>query len=267
MSTEKRNNWLEDRRDLFVCNLLREFYKTYSSFLALYEAYIASQELSFADVEHLVGSESSKGSLWRLKDRCHQLWRAADPKRDLHGCLLDWMLGSLFHEAMKLKENVYMYQFYGPVAQEMAAHEHDRQARFAALDSRQFMKRTFEEIQRQMDTMGAKFVEANHLIRLMLPVQSGNALLVRYLLEHDPVTADLWAEPLEEVLASMYEGAPEVGYMLGANSYLQGHWHEKALEAFQKALFLNPSLDEARRQIHQLRAIIAITKEEAVPSS
>jgi hypothetical protein len=266
MSLEKKNSWLEDRRDLFVCNLLREFYKAYTSFLLLYEGYTATQELSFADVEHLVGSETSKGVLWRLKDRCHQLWRMVDPKVDLHGCLLDWMLGALFHEAMKLKENVYMYQFYGPVAQEMAAQEHDRHARFATLDSRQFMRRTFEEMQRQMDIMGAKFVEANHLIRIMLPDQAGNALLVRYLLEHDSVSLELWAEPLEALLASMYNGAPEAGYMQGARSYLQGHWHEKALGAFQKALALNPGLDEARCQVHQLRAIIKASREAAAAS-
>ena len=111
-AANNKNKWFEKRRSLFVKKMIREFYETFIAFNTIYTHYISAQEVSFEHIDKLIGKESEKGLLWRLKDLCHQLWRNANPQEEINGRLLDWVMGSIFHEAMKLKESIYMFQFY-----------------------------------------------------------------------------------------------------------------------------------------------------------
>ena len=65
--------------------------------------------LRFEDVRSWVG-EDAKSDLFRLKEACHAIFRPAvdTGATDMRvGALLDLAVGSLFHEAMKLRENLY----------------------------------------------------------------------------------------------------------------------------------------------------------------
>lgn len=249
------NRWFIKRRDMFVKNMLKEFYETFMSLQSLYEKYLARQQVSFADIDQLVGTENAKGSLWRLKDRCHQLWRDTDPAREMNGCLLDWIMGSVFHEAMKLKENIYMYQYYGPLADEMKARDQDGTIKFCGVECQRFMERTVREINRQVDNLGFMFGRANYLLRTMMPDQAGNVLLVRYLVENEPLVDILWSESLPSLFSEMFGDGPEYGFCVAARSYAEGHWYDKALKAYGVALDINRHCDEARRNIVQLQAM------------
>ncbi|MFH1215914.1 MAG: hypothetical protein V1706_05360 [Pseudomonadota bacterium] len=251
-----QNGWFAGRRDFYVTRFLQGFYRTSEGFLEIYRDYLQSGRLYYGDIENLVGSETQKGHLWRLKDDCHQLWRNADPACDLNGCLLDWVIGSIFHEAMKLKENIYLFQYYGPLTHEMEEREQQRTLSFCGLECRRFMTRISREIERQMESLGFMFGRASYLLRIMLPEQSGNFVLLRYLVEHDVEARDLWGESLEEIFSDMFPGAPENGFCYAARSYYEGNWYEKAQDAYQAALRINRQCDEALRRSCQLRVIL-----------
>ncbi|MCB2183247.1 MAG: hypothetical protein KQH63_14535 [Desulfobulbaceae bacterium] len=240
------NDWFNNRRDFFVTRMLKAFYKTSCIFGEIYQQYLNASELAYADIDRLVGSEKSKGWLWRLKDDCHQLWRDADPESELNGCLLDWSLGSVFHEAMKLKENVYLYQFYGPLAQHMKSGWQGEMQKFCGVECQRFMERISLEMNRQMENMGFLFGRTNYLLRSMLPSQAKNNLLLRYLVEHEEVVRELWFESLDEIFADMYQGAPEMGFCNAAKSYYAGNWDHKAHMAYNEALRINSECLEAR---------------------
>lgn len=248
-----QNKWFEERRSLFVKNMLKEFFETFMAFNDIYEHYLASQEVSFEQIDTLVGKESEKGVLWRLKDRCHQLWRDADPAEEMNGRLLDWVLGSIFHESMKLKENIYMFQFYGPLAESMK--KGHSTIKFCGVECQKFMEKTNQEIQKQMENLGFMFGRANYLLRTMMPDQAHNDILVRYLIENENVVDQLWHEFLDTLLGEMFN-SPEDGYCLAAKSYCDGHWYQKALQAYSLALKLNPACEEARKNIVSLQATI-----------
>lgn len=248
-----KNDWFAQRRDFHVTKLLQGFYQTSEVFLKIYRDYLQSGQPAYGDIENLVGSETKKGRLWRLKDDCHQLWRDADPTYQFNDCQLEWVMGSLFHEAMKLKENIYLFQYYGPPAQEMEGREQQIFS-FCGLECRRFMARISREIERQMESLGVMFSRARYLLRLMLPEQSGNFLLLRYLVEHGEAVRDLWGESLADIFSDMFPGAPENGFCYAARSYYDGNWYEKAYDAYQAALRLNRQCDEAIRRSHQLRA-------------
>src|SRR5215831_5009120 len=68
----------------------------------------------FEEVQALAGDTESS-ALFRLKERCHALFRAGELGGDLpRVALFDLAVGSLFHEAMKLRENLYQLQVYAP---------------------------------------------------------------------------------------------------------------------------------------------------------
>ena len=247
-TNKTKNHWFAQRRDLFVKKMVQEFYDTFSCFLTTYEQYIADNKLSFEDIERLVGSETEKGFLWRLKDRCHQLWRDEDPKNDLNGCLFDWIIGSIFHEAMKLKENIYMSQYYGPLADEMRNNHTASTVKFCGVECKRFMEKTSSEMNRQVENLGFMFGRANYLLRTMITNHADNPILLRFLFENEPVPEQLWSESLNEIFADMF-GAPEKGFCETAKSYIQGQWHEKAVDAYKKALSINEKCEEAQNFI------------------
>jgi len=250
------NRWVASRRHLFVRNLLKEFFETFDTFVRIYEHYISCDEASFEEIDRLVGTESRKGLLWQLKDSCHRLWRDADPKEDLHGRLLDWALGSLFHEAMKLKENAYMYQHYRPLAEELQVDQPAGSIRFCGVEGQRFIERTSREIRRQMENIASLFNRGSFLLRLMLVDQAGNPLLVRFLLEEEARLGVLWGESLDALFAEMYPLMPETGYCVAAASYLNDQWYEQASQAYQRALAVNDHCEEAHRQLFQLRSVL-----------
>jgi len=254
-----KNKWFEERRSLFVKNMLKEFYDTFTVFGEIYTHYISYQEVSFEQIDKLIGKESEKGVLWRLKDRCHQLWRDANPEHEMSGRLLDWVMGSIFHETMKLKENIYMFQFYGPLAESMK--KENSTVKFCGVECQKFMERTYQEIQKQMENLGFMFGRANFLLRAMMPDQAHNDILVRYLIENEDIVDYLWNERLDALFDEMF-ASPEEGYCLAAKSYLEGQWYQQALETYSIALKKNPASKEALQNIESLRAIHQNSKEK-----
>ena len=248
--------WGSSRRHLFVRNLLKDFFETFDSFAKIYEHYITRGKASFGEIDRLVGTESRKGLLWQLKDSCHRLWRDADPKDDPNGCLLDWILGSLFHEAMKLKENIYMYKYYRPLVEELQAGHPADSVRFCGVEGQRFIERTNREIRRQMENIASLFGRGNYLLRVMLPEQAGNPLLVRYLVEEEAAVTSRWGESLQSLFAEMYPLMPEAGYCLAARSYLNDQWFERAHQTYGQALAINGQCEEAQRNLLALRPVL-----------
>ncbi|MEW6595038.1 MAG: hypothetical protein AB1413_09240 [Thermodesulfobacteriota bacterium] len=251
-----RNQWFEERRHLFVKNMFKGFCETSGRFLTMYEAYASSGSVSFAGLDALVGTESNRGLLWLLKDRCHQLWRDSDPEKELSGSLLDWVIGSIFHEAMKLKENTYMLQYYGPLAEAMQARSAAHTVKFCGDECHRFMARTREEVGHQMESLGFMFNRASLLMRALLVDQRENALLVRHLIENPAVAEQLWSEPLPTLLADMFPEGADHAFCLAARSYLAGDWHQEAKAAYSQALAVNPACEEAEHHIRQLEGLL-----------
>jgi hypothetical protein len=248
--------WFRERRSLLLRNLLKEFHGSYQSFQQLYSQYLLHQEVSFVEIEQLVGSEKRKGPWWRLKDDCHRLWREGDFSEELNGRLLDWVMGSLFHEAMKLKENAYIRQHYRPLAERMVSKSGEGQLLICGLDFERFMARTATEISRQMENLSSLLGRANYLLRLLVRDQSHNVILLRYLIENEQVVLQLWSESITELLEDIFPGTPEEGYCAAARSYLADQWLDQALAAYGRALKIHAGCDEARRYFLQLKALL-----------
>jgi len=254
------STWLSERRPFFLKNVVKELIASYLFFVRLHDTFESTGQVRFEELATWVGSESKKGPLWCLKDKCHQLWRQAYAASDLNASLLDWVVGSIFHEAVKLKENIYMVQYYGPLVNGLERDKHAIADKQCWTECQAFIEKTGRELEAQMALLHFLFGRTKHLLRAMIPMQADNALLVRYLIENAGTIELLWGESLSVLFGEMFPEGIEHAYCAAARSYLQGHWYHDALQAYNQALTINPLCDEARRESFHLRGVLRETE-------
>ncbi len=280
--------WFGQRRNFFVRQLLDDFFHILRSFQRLYGQYLAcgrgrahGPDVLLADrsekirhhiwdqLNRLVGTELDKGPLWLLKDLCHRLWPENEEEQDLHGSLMDWMVGSIFHEAMKLKENIYLLNAYAPAAVRMRGRRPDHSSLEGSshpwltqiVDIELLIRRTAADVIRQMEQIAFLFGQTNFLLRSMLPSFRANSLLLRFLVEQEDLVEELWGERSEELFAEMFDGLPADGFCRAGRSYMDSNWYPQALCMYRRALELDSGCDEAIARMAQLKTIVQENRE------
>jgi hypothetical protein len=279
-------DWFSRRHDFFVRRMFTDFFSIIESFQELYLVYISCRRPDARACANLldrrnellrtriwdgltvmVGTEADKGPLWQLKDLCHRLWPEEECGACREGLLIDWLIGSIFHEAMKLKENIYLLNSYataafkisddgeihgtGPRPPDFAAPTLDRM-----VDIKGLIDRIVGDVVRQMEQLAFFFGQSANLLRSMLPDLTRNMLLLRFLVEEEHRVSVLWGERLEEVFADIFFGAPEQGFCLAGRSYLNSQWYRQALDMYQRAVAVDPGCDEALAKTYQLKALV-----------
>ncbi len=255
-----RLDWFEERRDFFIRQAFADYFVVFQSFQELYQLYISSRDpvsgaccdLSTSENEELrgliwnkltllVGSEEEKGILWNLKDLCHRLWSDNDSEKAGHGLphnregtLIDYLIGSIFHETVKLKENIYILNCYGSDG----------------------VRRIVAGVIDQLGQLAFLLGQTGNRLRCILPDLAQNMLLVRLLVEEEEQLLRIWGEDSVDVLSDMFWGEPAHGFCAAGKSYMSGQWYSKALPMFERAMELDRGCDEARTKTYLLRAII-----------
>lgn len=286
-----RNNWFEKRRDFFVRKVIDEFFQLTQTFQSTYLLYLecptpqswvcsdllenhaaAVREKIWEKLTEMVGAENAKGPLWRLKDSCHLVWPEGEKEHDVSGSLVDWLIGSIFHESMKLKENIYLLNRYGPAACRMkelpvdvpvtpTSGRSDLPRLENMIDVQGVINRAATDVVNQMEHIAHLFNHACFMLRIMIPGLVGNALVVRLLIERESLVNELWGESLEDVFQDMFWGDAAEGFCVAGRSYLRGQWFAQALQMYQRALKVNSTCDEAITRMVQLQAVVRENKE------
>ncbi|MHB8809039.1 MAG: hypothetical protein ACYC9M_03370 [Desulfobulbaceae bacterium] len=290
-ATPTGNGWFAERRDFFVRQLVDEFFSLHRSFQETYLVYLQCRDPGKWDcsdllaqrvraqraelwqrLAYLVGSENEKGPLWRLKDLCHLLWPEGDQAGEVSGSLLDWLVGSIFHETMKLKENIYLLNSYGPAACRLQDRPLDLVPLFkggaqavpvleSIMDVHGLISRAASDAVRQMEQIAFLFNHACFILRVMMPALAANALVLRLLIEREQVVRILWGEELAEIFQDMFCGDVAEGFCAAGRSYLAGQWFVQALKAYQRALAASPTCDEAIARMAHLQAVVRENRE------
>ncbi|MFO8240154.1 MAG: hypothetical protein R6T90_04050 [Dissulfuribacterales bacterium] len=244
MKKKDKYSWLEERKDLFVKNVLRDFIRSYSFFMEIEKKY-RDTGITYEGLDNWVGTQTDRGRLWILKDNCHRLWKDINPESQPESFFFDWMVGAIFHEAMKLKENVYMIDRYHPVYQ--AARDKSNAYDWQE-NCRHFFGETMQDIQRGINRIQKLFVCAAEHLKSLLLAERDNSLLIRFMLEHKSITNKLWqkSDGLNKILETMFPSGLEYAYCMAGENYLEGSWYEEARVAFIEALKINPECKEAK---------------------
>lgn len=183
--------------------------------------------LRFEEVQELV-SDTESSVLFRLKEHCHALFRrdrTAGDVRMPREALFDLAVGSLFHEAMKFRENLYQSTVYGPRVRALK-----REAGSGADE-------LFREFERILSLAESRLVEARaetetllartrEQFRGLLVAHRDNGIVTRYLIAHQPLVEDVLPDGIDHLLTEIH-GSPSAGYERAARSWLEtGHFTE-----------------------------------------
>jgi tetratricopeptide (TPR) repeat protein len=226
-----------------LVDITREFLLAHRELRRLFERHRADT-LRWDEVQRLVGDDETS-VLFRLKERSHALFRAGIAGAELpRVALFDLAVGSLFHEAMKLRENFYQLEVYAPkVAAARADAEPGSEALFDEFErilraSRARLEEAFGESESLLEQTRRQF-------RVLLAAHRENGFVTRYLLENASLAEEVFGEPLDALFASIH-GDAAAGYALAARSYLESGYFDEARRALAEAAARDPGRPSLR---------------------
>lgn len=212
--------------------------------------------LRFEELTALVGDDE-QSVLFRLKERCHLAFRnGADGSLPLHReALFDLAVGSLFHEAMKFREDFYQHEVYGPRVEALRS---DADAEETAL---------FEEFARIQEGVAARLDEGlteceallegtvDQLVGL-LAAHHDDALVARFLVQSGGAVEETLDRSLESALDAIY-GDAATGYAHAGRSLLDSGYYPEAIRALNAASEHGAAAPEISRLVAYARGMQA----------
>jgi len=219
-----------------LVDIVREFLVAHQLTRTLFSHY-REGTLEFSALAELIGDDEAS-VLFRLKERCHALFRQDRPSAtpdspDPREVLFDLAVGSLFHESMSFRENFYQREVYGP------------RVRALHSESGSESEGLFREFERILASVAVRLenglVETEGLLErtrdqlaVLLVGHRENGYLARYLIENEALVAEVFSMGLEKLLVQIHDEAGR-GYEVAARSYLKSGYYELARSAFEGA--------------------------------
>ena len=237
-------------KDLEIVEIVKRFLRSVLIFEEVVKEYNQGNPKS-STVEKLVDTTRSS-PLFDLKERCHALFRYknVEPFNEKER-LFDLTVGSIFHESMKLKENLYQLEVYGPRYLEL---EKTLGNPIPEREFRGFMKiksRAEQGLREGIEDLKELFRDVKEQLGELLKEYSKNQLLTRFLLENRALVQRVYGRKgLDKIFASMYRGGIDQAYWIAGNSYLESQYFDMAHGVFKKALSRHPE-NEMLRFIYQ----------------
>jgi len=232
-----------------LADILREFLTAHEQLDQLVEKY-ERDELAFADLKEFVG-DNDNSVLFRLKEKCHSLFRpeaggstVANPRE----ALFDLAVGSLFHEAMKFREDFYQHEVYGPRVRSLRA-EAGAEANGLFHEFERILSAVSARLGEGLAETRSLMVQTWDQLRVLLSEQGAEGFVTRSLIERVETLDRLGPPGLEELLAAIH-GDTASGYVIAGKSYLTSGHYEAAHRVLAKALEYGGDRD----QVSQLSA-------------
>jgi tetratricopeptide (TPR) repeat protein len=227
-------------KDLEIVEIVRGFLKSMLIFADMVNGYHEGN-LKFSKSEELVDVTRSS-PLFDLKERCHSRFRYHEGEPcDEKEKLFDLTIGSIFHEAMKLKENLYQLEVYGPRYLELEARLGNPLPEREFHRFRKIILRAEQGLKEGMEDLKELFQDVKEQLCELLREYSKNQLLVRFLLENRTLLQKVYGRGgLEKIFASMFKGGIDQAYWAAGNSYLESQYFDMAHRVLKKALNRQP---------------------------
>ncbi len=227
-----------DKKNWIILEIVRDYLCSYIHFQSMYAQYKA-QTLSFDDVEKFVTDKDPTLPLFNLKESCHMLFRyQGEEECSDEEKLLDLAVGSIFHEAMKIRENLYILEVYKPRylqiqnSQDSSDHKSNLLQEFTKIGMRT-EKRLAESILETKRLLNDTLKQLAHL----LPRYRDNPVLMRFLLRNKELLQQAFGKRKGlKVITDMYPGGLGEAYDVEGRGYLASEHYDLAAEFFNRAL-------------------------------
>lgn len=231
----KRKN--QGTRDRNILEMVRSFLLSEVAFQEIFKKYKES-DLRFSDIGNWV-DDKGQSLLYDLKEQCHSLFRnmGKEPGHK-NEWLLDLAIGSIFHEAMKLRENIYQMEVYRPKYLQYklkvgkSAYEKDYLQQFERIISK-----AEQGVAEGMEETRSLFRDAMAQLVDFFKENSKNPFLVRFLLEHQTLLQRVYgSKRMREIFDLIFDKGLLDAYNLAGRSYLQSGHYDLSSLYFSKAL-------------------------------
>jgi hypothetical protein len=202
----------------------------------------------FPDIGKWV-DDKGQSLLYNLKERSHSLFRYSG-KGPIHKneWLLDLAIGSIFHEAMKLRENIYQMEVYQPKYLQYKSKTRKSAYEYETNYLQQFqriMSKAEQGLQEGMEETQSLFKDAMAQLVHFFKENSKNPFLARFLLEHQPLLQKVYgSKGTKDVFNLMFKKGLLEAYYLAGRSYLQSQHYDLSSLYFSKAFKMESSNHE-----------------------
>jgi tetratricopeptide (TPR) repeat protein len=231
---------LLEPRDRNTLSIVKGLLQSQMAFQAIYQKY-QKGVLHFPEIEDWV-DDRGRSLLYKLKEKCHSLFRSS--KRSFHKkeWLLDLAIASIFHEAMKLRENVYQLEVYRPRYLEYkrrmgkSTYEKDYIQQFERIISKAKLG-----VSEGMEEMRSLFQDAKAQLIDFFRENRQNPFLIRFLIENQPLLTKVYGiKKKKEIFNLMFARGVFDAYRLAAQSCLDSEHYDLSAAYFSKAFKMDP---------------------------
>ncbi len=255
--------WLETNSPRFTAEILRGFCDVSLVLTEQFDRFDRAGNLSFPVLRDLVGEMLNKGPLWRLKDLSHHILRDAEGSPPA-ARLLDWAIGYIFHETIKLMEDAHQHRYYTPRLQGLMDRCIPQEEAVLADDFFTITREIHADMSQGVARISRLLSHARAFFRLYAPSQAGNRYLARFLHDNEEQVREAFQEQFHPLLKALYSETPERMHLEAALSLLEAGHAERAREAALKAAALAPNrqdvadlLARVDREAERLAAVSA----------
>jgi len=241
---------LQKDRDRKVVEIIYTFLLATRTFRQIYEKH-QQGSLHFSELAKFV-DDQGKSVLFILKESCHNLFRQGNPYVLEKEQIFDLTIGSIFHLAMKMREDLYQLEFYGPKYLELS---HKGDGTMGPEDLiLQFTKITTRarlSISEGIEEIDALFQGLLLQFQDLLVEYRENGLLIRFFLEESDLLQEVLGKDFAGDIFRILYGPEEVeGYRLAGESYFRSAFYTRAIKAFSRALEKTPGDESLQLKIY-----------------
>ncbi|MDI7259987.1 MAG: hypothetical protein QME90_08720 [Thermodesulfobacteriota bacterium] len=250
-------------RNYNLLEMVRGLLLSEIAFQAIFKKYRRGT-LRFSDIGNWV-DDRGQSPLYNLKEQSHTLFRNRE-KGPFHKneWLLDLVIGSIFHEAMKLRENIYQLEIYRPQYLQYkcnvgkSAYERDYLQQFERIISK-----AEQGVLHDMAETRSLFHDAMEQLIDFFKENARNPYLVRFLLEHHSLLQTVYgSKRVKEIFSLLFKKGLQEAYGLAGRSYLDSEHYDLSSHYFAKASKLNPHHNELHFLLHFSRGMNSYYKND-----
>ena len=195
---------------------------------------LRQQRLFFENIQDFV-DDRGRSCLFRLKEMCHDLFRNST-EANYKEKLFDITVGYTFHGAMKLRENLYLLQYYQPQS-EMALQELSPQERKIVNEIGMLVKKSRARLKEEFKEVATLSDELVEQLKDLIVLYRENYLLPRFLYENEKLLIKTYGRKgFEEILSMAFKNGRKRLIFRTAVSYLDSEYFDRARDLFRRII-------------------------------
>ena len=204
---------------------------------------LRQQKLFFENIQDFV-DDRGKSCLFRLKEMCHDLFRNST-EASYKEKLFDITVGYTFHGAMKLRENLYLLEYYQPQS-EIAQQNLSPQERKIVNEIGVLVRKAQARLKVEFKEVATLADELVAQLKDLILLYKENYLLPRFLYENEKLMLKSYGRKgFDEILSMAYEDGRKLLILRTATSYLDSEYFETARKLFKRIIRMNASNKDA----------------------